>query len=109
MSVEKMKVELERLDALKWDLKSAVEAVNHITRDIKYDNTPMEIYMHVEQLADEHGIDVKYEVNTIREKVNELESAIYELVSPFESELRDAEYEHDDLEYEIEEVVNGND
>ena len=26
MSVEKMKVELERLDALKWDLKSAVEA-----------------------------------------------------------------------------------
>ena len=109
MSVEKMKVELERLDALKWDLKSVVDSVNDKTREIKYDNTPMEIYMHVEQLAEKHGIDVKYEVDAIREKVNLLESAIYELVSPFESELRDAEYEHDDLEYEIEEAQNGND
>lgn len=109
MSIEEMKVELKRLDALKWDLQSVVESVNHTTRDIKYDNTPMEIYMHVEQLAEEHGIDVSYEVNTIREKVNLLESAIYELVSPFESELRDAEYQHDDLEYEIEEAENGSD
>ena len=109
MSVEKMKGELERLDALKWDLKSVVDSVNDKTREIKYDNTPMEIYMHVEQLAEKHGIDVKYEVDAIREKVNLLESAIYELVSPFEDELRDIEYKHDDLEYEIEEVVNGND
>ena len=109
MSVEKMKVELERLDALKWDLKSVVDSVNDKTREIKYDNTPMEIYMHVEQLAEKHGIDVKYEVDAIREKVNLLESAIYELVSPFEDELRDIEYKHDDLEYEIEEVVNGSD
>ena len=107
MSVEKMKVELERLDALRWDLKSVVDSVNDKTREIKYDNTPMEIYMHVEQLAEKHDIDIKYEVDAIREKVNELESAIYELVSPFESELRDAEYNHDDLEYEIEEIVNG--
>ena len=107
MSVEEMKVELERLDALKWDLMSIVDNVNDKTREIKYDNTPMEIYMHVEHLAEKHGIDVKYEVDAIREKVNLLESAIYELVSPFESELRDAEYKHDDLEYEIEEAENG--
>ena len=109
MSLEDMKKKESQLRQKGIALEFAVDIVNDKTREIKYDNTPMEIYLHVEQLAEKHGIDVTYEVNAIREKVNELESAIYELVTPFEDEVRHITWQADDLEYEIEEVENGND
>ena len=65
------------LDDAKWNMKSNVDKVNDITRAIKYDNTPMEIYIKVETLAESLGIDVESEVDEIRSKVNDLESAIY--------------------------------
>ena len=99
-------VELENklavLDDAKWNMKSNVDKVNDITRAIKYDDTPMNIYIQVESLAESLGIDVESEVDEIRSKVNDLESAIYELVAPFEDKLRDIENEHDELEMEIE-------
>ena len=99
-------VELENklavLDDAKWNMKSNVDKVNDITRAIKYDDTPMDIYIKVESLAESLGIDVESEVDEIRSKVNDLESAIYELVAPFEDKLREIEYEYDDLEGEIE-------
>ena len=100
-------IELENklavLDDAKWNMKSNVYKVNDITRAIKYDSTPMDIYIEVESLAESLGIDVESEVDEIRSKVNDLESAIYELVAPFEDKLREVEYEYDDLEGEIEE------
>ena len=99
-------VELENklavLDDAKWNMKSNVDKVNDITRAIKYDDTPMNIYIQVESLAESLGIDVESEVDEIRSKGNDLESAIYELVAPFEDKLRDIENEHDELEMEIE-------
>ena len=98
-------VELENklavLDDAKWNMKSNVDKVNDTTRAIKYDNTPMDIYLKVESLAESLGIDVESEVDEIRSKVNDLESAIYELVAPFEDKLREIEYEYDDLESDI--------
>ena len=101
MSISKMKEKLESLENAKFDLEFLVNSVNDKTREIKYDNTPMDIYLHVEALAEKNGIDVSYEVDAIRQKVNDLESAIYELVAPFEDKKRDIENEHDELEMEI--------
>tara|TARA_R110002074_G_scaffold145564_2_gene294504 strand:- start:22019 stop:22360 length:342 start_codon:yes stop_codon:yes gene_type:complete len=101
MSVSEMKEKLESLDNDKWNMKSNVDKVNDTTRAIKYDNTPMDIYLKVESLAESLGIDVESEVDEIRSKVNDLESAIYELVAPFEDKLREIEYEYDDLESDI--------
>lgn len=101
MSISEMKKKLEVLDDTKFDLEFLIKSVNNKTKEIKYDNTPMDIYIFVESLAEENGIDVSDQVYTIRQKVNELESAIYELVAPFEDKKRDIELEHDELEMEI--------
>jgi hypothetical protein len=106
MSISEMKLELAKLDKIKDDLSFLVGEVNDKTREIKYDDTPMNIYIHVESLAEKHGVDITYEVDQVREKVNELESAIYELVTPFEDKAREAENAHDDLECEIYEEVH---
>ena len=98
---------LNKLESLKWDLEALIGQVNDKTREIKYMDTPSEIYMKVESLAEENGIDsddMEWKVKDVREKVNELESAIYELVEPFEEKLRDIENEYDELEWEIEEI-----
>ena len=96
---------LSELEDLKWDMEALVRRVNEKTRQIKYMDSPSEIYMKVESWAEENGIDsddMEWKVKEVREKVNELESAIYELVEPFEDKLRSIENEHDELEMDIE-------
>ena len=95
------------LEDLKWDMEALIRRVNEKTRQIKYMDSPSEIYMKVESWAEENGIDsddMEWKVKEVREKVNELESAIYQLVEPFEDKLRDIENEHDELEWEIDEM-----
>ena len=104
--IENLKAKLDKLENLKWDLEALVGQVNDKTREIKYNDVPSQIYMKVESLAEENGIDMddmEWEVKEVREKVNAHESAIYELVEPFEEKLRDIENEADELEWEIEE------
>lgn len=96
---------LSELEDLKWDMEALVRRVNEKTRQIKYMDTPSNIYMKVESWAEENGIDsddMEWKVKEVREKVNALESAIYELVEPFEDKLRDIENEYDELEMDIE-------
>ena len=96
---------LSELEDLKWDMEALIRRVNEKTRQIKYMDSPSEIYMKVESWAEENGIDsddMEWKVKEVREKVNELESAIYELVEPFEDKLRSIENEHDELEMDIE-------
>ena len=96
---------LSELEDLKWDMEALVRRVNEKTRQIKYMDTPSNIYMKVESWAEENGIDsddMEWKVKDVREAVNKLESAIYELVEPFEDKLRDIENEYDELEMDIE-------
>ena len=109
MSVSEMKENLSKLEKRKFDLELLVSSVNDKTREIKYINTPSDIYIDIESKAEANGVDVSYEVDQVREAVNKLESAIYELVAPFEDKLRDVELEHDELEFDIEDIEYGND
>ena len=96
---------LSELEDLKWDMEALVRSVNEKTRQIKYMDSPSEIYMKVESWAEDNGIsedDMEWKVKEVREAVNALESAIYDLVEPFEDKLRSIENEHDELEMEIE-------
>ena len=96
---------LSELEDLKWELEALVGKVNEKTREIKYMDTPSNIYMEVESWAEDNGIsedDMEWKVKEVREAVNALESAIYDLVEPFEDKLRSIENEHDELEMEIE-------
>jgi len=96
---------LSELEDLKWDMEALVRRVNEKTRQIKYMDSPSEIYMKVESWAEDNGIsedDMEWKVKEVREAVNALESAIYDLVEPFEDKLRSIENEHDELEMEIE-------
>ena len=102
MDLKEMKSKLEQLEKLKDNLDLLVSQVNDKTREIKYINTPSDIYIHIEGLAENNGIDVSYEVDQVRSAVNSLESAIYNLVEPFEDKARDAENDYDDLAWEIE-------
>ena len=101
MSVSEMKQKLNKLEELKFELELLVSSVNDKTREIKYLDTPSNIYIDIESKAEANGVDVSYEVDQVRQAVNTLESAVYELVAPFEDKLRDIENEHDDLEMEI--------
>lgn len=101
MSISEMKEQLAKLDQIKDDLSYLVSEVNDKTREIKYLDTPSNIYMAIETMAEKNGVDITYEVDAVREKVNQLESAIYELVTPFEDKAREAENAYDELEMEI--------
>ena len=98
---------LSELEDLKWDMEALIRRVNEKTRQIKYMDTPSNIYMKVESWAEENGIDsddMEWKVKDVREAVNKLESAIYELVEPFEDKLRDIENEYDEVDWEIYEM-----
>ena len=98
-------IKLKELEDKAWDLSLLVDKVNDITRDIKYNDVPSNIYIKVASLAEENGIseqEVEWKIDEVRSAVNALESAIYDLVEPFEDAKRDAEWKKDDLEMEIE-------
>ena len=98
-------IKLKELEDKAWDLSLLVDKVNGITKDIKYNDVPSNIYLKVQSLAEENGIseqEVEWKIDEVRSAVNALESAIYDLVEPFEDAKRDAEWKKDDLEMEIE-------
>ena len=101
---------LDKLYDEKWELEAAVRKVNDETKVIKYDNVPSDIYIKVQTIAEDQGMDVsdssdlEWKIKEVREAVNALESAIYNLVEPFEDALRDKNNEIDDLEFELEEA-----
>jgi len=101
---------LDKLYDEKWDLESAVNKVNNITKDVKYIDF-FSIYNKVTNVAEELGMDVsdssdlEWKIKEVREKINALESAMYDLVEPFEDAVRDKGIEIDDLEWELEEAV----
>ena len=104
--INEMKQKLNKLEELKFELELLVSSVNDKTREIKYLDTPSNIYIDIESKAEVNGIDVSYEVDQVRNAVNTLESAVYELVTPFEDKLRDVDIECDDLECDIYEEVH---
>ena len=52
---------MEKLDKLydeKWELEVVVRKVNDETKVIKYNHVPSEIYMKVQSIAEDQGMDV---------------------------------------------------
>ena len=106
-----MPSDLENLEAKKeardW-VRIIVRKVQDKTRDIKYNDIPSDIYLEVQRLAENTGIDQKEledKIEEIRDCVNSLESSIYELVEPFEDRKRDLDNEIYELEEELEELL----
>ncbi len=94
------------LDSKSWDMDLVIGNVNDKTKEIKYNDVPSNIYMAVENLAEENGIDMddmEWKIKEVRECVNKLESAIYDLVEPFEEKKRDIDNKKEELECDLEE------
>ena len=81
-------------------LSVAVKTANSIVKDIKYDETFMEIVSKITALAEKYNIDVKYEIRDAQEANNNFQSTVYGLVSPFEDALRDERLKSDDDDLE---------
>lgn len=82
-----------------------ISNVNAVTKDIKYIDTPSNIYSQVQDIAENSGVDIdelEDKIDEVRECVNKLESAIYDLVEPFEDAKRDIDNETNELEWELE-------
>ena len=104
MNIAEKNNEVSVLQDKSWDLDLLISQVNDKTRDIKYNDVPSDIYLKVQSLAEENGIDEKeleYKVDEVREAVNALESAIYGLVEPFEDKKREIDYAKDEIEMDI--------
>ena len=98
---------INKLDDQSWDLNSVIGQVNDISKEIKYNDVPSNIYLRVQSLAEDNGIDeqeLEWKIDEVRRCVNKLESAIYDLVEPFEEKKRDIDNEKDDLEWELEKI-----
>lgn len=95
--------EIENLEAKMDWMELIIRKVTDKTNDIKYSDIPSNIYLEVQRLAEDTGIDLEElesKIDEIRECVNSLESAIYGLVEPFEDRKRDLDNEYDELEEE---------
>tara|TARA_Y100000593_G_scaffold82798_1_gene155802 strand:- start:4602 stop:4928 length:327 start_codon:yes stop_codon:yes gene_type:complete len=104
-----LKEKIDVLENQSWDLDLVIGQVNNKTKEIKYNDVPMNIYIAIQNLAEENGIDeqeLEWKIDEVRKYVNKLESAVYDLVEPFEEKKRDIDNEKDDLEWELEESDN---
>ena len=102
-----MPSDLENLEAKRDWIELTVRKVQDKTRDIKYNEIPSDIYLEVQRLAENTGIDQKEledKIEEIRDCVNSLESEIYGLVEPFEDRKRDLDNEIYELEEELGEM-----
>lgn len=103
-----IKKKIDILEDKSFDMDLVISRVNDTTRDIKYNDVPSNIYMKVQSLAEDNGVDeqeLEWKIDEVREAVNKLESAIYNLVEPFEEKKRDIDNEKDELEWELEEIA----
>jgi len=106
MNLNEMNKKIDELDNKSWDMDLVIGKVNDKTKEIKYNDVPSNIYMAVENLAEENGIDMddmEWKIKEVRECVNKLESAIYDLVEPFEEKKRDIDNKKEELECDLEE------
>jgi predicted nucleic acid-binding Zn-ribbon protein len=95
---------IDLLDDKSFDLECVIRNVNDETSAILYNDVPMNIYIKIQSLAEENGIDaqeLEWKIDEVREAVNKLESTIYSLVEPFEDKKRDLDNEKDELEWEV--------
>ena len=103
-----MTSDLENLEEKREWMEFTIRQVTDKTNDIKYSDIPSDIYLTVQRLAEDTGIDQKeleYKIDEVRECINYLESAVYELVEPFEDRKRDLDNEIVELEEELEELL----
>jgi len=103
-----MTSDLENLEVQRDWVELITRKVQEKTNDIKYSVIPSDIYLEVQRLAEDTGIDLEElesKIDEIRECVNSLESAIYGLVEPFEDRKRDLNNEIYELEEELEELL----
>ena len=99
---------IDVLEDKSFDMECIIRDVNDITKEIKYNDIPSNIYFKVQSLAEKNGVDEKeleWKIDEVREAVNKLESAIYGLVEPFEDKKRDLDNEKDELEWELEDTA----
>ena len=99
---------IDLLDDRSFDMECVIRDVNSETKAIKYNDAPSNIYMKIQSLAEDNGIDEKeleWKIDEVREAVNKLKSAIYNLVEPFEDKKRDIDNEKDELEWELEDTA----
>ena len=104
MNIAEKNKEISKLEDKSWDLEALINSVNSKTKEIKYNDAPSEIYMAVQTLGEEGGIDpseIEYKIDSIRSLVNDLESAIYDLVEPFDDKKREIDNEKDEIECDI--------
>ena len=103
-----MTSDLENLEEKREWMEFTIRKVMDKTNDIKYSDIPSDIYLTVQRLAEDTGIDQKeleYKIDEVRDCVNSLESAVYDLVEPFEDRKRDLDNEIVILEEELEELL----
>ena len=94
--------QLQGLVDKKWELDLATSRARDITKQIKYEDTPMNIVLEIRSLADDVGIieeDQKdHLIRDVYEAESKLESAIYKLEEIFEDALSDVRYQIEKLE-----------
>ncbi len=111
MNIKEVENKIDKLDDKEFDMGCVIRDVNDITKDIKYMDTPSNIYLKIMGIAEENGIDEKdleYKIDEVRTAVNKLESAIYDLVEPFEEKKSEITNEKDELEMDLEDYKYAN-
>ena len=92
-------------EALLDRVESAKDQVRATTKNIKYDDTAIEIITAVGSIVDELNneelkSEVEYLENAVFQAKNELESAVYGLEEPFDDLIRTLQNKIDDEEYD---------
>ena len=94
---------LKQIQDREWELDLATSRARDITKQIKYDDTPINIISEIRILAEDVGIpeeDQKYLINDVYKAQSRLESAVYSLEEMFEDVWSNVRYEIEELEEE---------
>ena len=89
-------MKIEKLENKKIKLQDLVGEVFEITRKIKYLDL-MNIDIDVQGIAEDNNINIKYELENVRQALNNLSESIYNLNQPFEDELKGIENKIDEI------------
>ena len=89
-------MKIEELENKKIKLEDLVGEVFEITRKIKYLDL-MNIDIDVQGIAEDNNINIKYELQNVRQALNNLSESIYNLNNPFEDELKSIENKIDEI------------
>mgnify|MGYP001238064743 CR=1 FL=1 len=89
-------MKIEELENKKIKLEDLVGEVFEITRKIKYLDL-MNIDIEVQGIAEDNNINIKHELENVRQALNNLSESIYNLNNPFEDELKSIENKIDEI------------